>query len=289
MTKVLVLGASGMLGSAVFTHLSRSTGIEVWGSLRSAAGRSYFPADVQGRLLAGIDVLEFDSLARVVAKVRPDWIINCVGLIKQLADANDPLQALPVNALLPHRLARLAELAGARMVHVSTDCVFAGTRGMYLESDFADADDLYGRSKYLGEVHDQPHVITLRTSIIGHELGSANALVDWFLSQQGQVKGYRKAIFSGLPTAELARVIRDFVMPTPGLSGLYHVSAEAIDKYALLTLVADSYGKKIEIIPDEKVAIDRSLDSSRFRGATGYMPASWPQLVGLMQKSRIQR
>jgi dTDP-4-dehydrorhamnose reductase len=214
--------------------------------------------------------------------VRPEVVVNAVGLVKQLAAADDPLAALPVNAMLPHRLARLCALAGARLVHVSTDCVFAGSRGGNRESDTPDATDLYGLSKLLGEVVDAPHAITLRTSIIGHELGSAHGLVGWFLAQTGRVKGYRRAVFSGLPTVELARVIRDHVLPRPELHGLYHVSAAPIDKDTLLRLVAARYGHAIEIDADDRVVIDRSLDSSRFRAATGYAPPDWPELVARM-------
>ena len=208
----------------------------------------------------------------------PDVVVNCIGLVKQLAQAEDPLVAIPINALLPHRLARLCDLAGARLIHLSTDCVFDGSRSMYAESDCSDAKDLYGRSKYLGEVN-YGNAVTLRTSIIGHELSSAHGLVNWFLSQQGEVKGYTRAIFSGLPTVELARVLRDFVITKSELRGMYHVSAEPISKFELLGLVAQTYGKTIEITPDASVAIDRSLDSSRFRGVTGYAPPSWLNLV----------
>jgi dTDP-4-dehydrorhamnose reductase len=192
------------------------------------------------------------------------------------------LQAIPINSLLPHRLAQLCAIAGSRLLHVSTDCVFSGSKGMYKESEASDAHDLYGQSKYLGEV-DYSHAVTLRTSIIGREFTSAHGLIDWFLSQQGSVRGYTKAIFSGLPTVELARVMHDFVLPNPGLRGLYHVSAEPIDKYTLLQQVAQAYGKAIQIQPDERVAIDRSLDSTRFRAATGYAPPPWPELIVRMR------
>jgi dTDP-4-dehydrorhamnose reductase len=166
-------------------------------------------------------------------------------------------------------------------VHMSTDCIFSGAKGMYTEADMSDAKDLYGRSKYLGEV-DYPHAITLRTSIIGHELNGGHSLVGWFLSQQGSVKGFRRAIFSGLPTVELARVIRDHVIPHPELHGVHHVSADPINKFDLLTLISNIYGKKIDIAADDNFIIDRSLDSTRFREATGYQPPPWPELVRRM-------
>ena len=221
------------------------------------------------------------SLVQAFIRSRPDLVINCVGLVKQLADAENPLQAIPINALLPHRLARLCELTRARLVHMSTDCVFAGDKGDYRETDPSDATDLYGRSKFLGEV-DYPHAITLRTSIIGHELQSAHGLVNWFLSQQERCNGYTRAIFSGLPTVALAQVVRDVVIPRTDLSGVYHVAAQPISKYDLLTLIADVYGNKIEIVPSDMLVIDRSLNAERFRDATGYVVPGWPELIKLM-------
>ena len=229
-------------------------------------------------MVTGVDVENHDSLVNLFAKITPDVVINCVGLVKQLSDANDPLQAVPINSLLPHRLAALCKLASARLVHISTDCVFSGAAGGYLETDFPDAYDLYGRTKLLGEV-DYQHAITLRTSIIGHELDGARSLLCWFLAQQDSVKGFTKAVFSGLPTNELARVIRDFVLPNPHLHGLYHVASQPIDKHALLRLVADIYGRSNEIIPDDCLVIDRSLCADRFREATGYVAPAWSKLV----------
>jgi dTDP-4-dehydrorhamnose reductase len=284
--KILVLGASGMLGNAMIAVLSQGEGLEVFGTLRSAGAKRFFPEKTAQRMIAGVDVENHDSLVKVFGQVGPDLVVNCVGLVKQLPDHDDPLVALPINALLPHRLARLCEVSGARLVHVSTDCVFSGRKGGYLESDPSDAQDMYGKSKYLGEV-DYPHAITLRTSIIGHELDSAHGLVGWFLAQQGRCLGFTKAVFSGLPTAELARVVRDVVIPHPELSGLYQVAARPIAKYDLLRLVAQVYGKTIEIVPDPQLVIDRSLDATRFRSATGYVAPEWPELIKLMHSSQI--
>ena len=281
--KVMVLGASGMLGHAVLRLFAQSPGYSAVGSARSAGVLRLLPQELRDRVICGVDVENIDSLTRLFASTRPDIVINCIGVVKQLAEADDPLTAIPINALLPHRLARLCDVARARLIHMSTDCVFAGTKGMYREEDASDARDLYGRSKYLGEV-DYPHAVTLRTSIIGHELNSAHGLVGWFLAQQGRVKGFTHAVFSGLPTVELARVMRDFVIPRPDLRGLYHVSAEPITKYDLLHLVAKVYGKSIEITPDDTLVIDRSLDSSHFRELVGYAPPGWPELVRTMHQ-----
>lgn len=279
---VLVLGATGMLGNAMVRVLAEDTGVEVIAAARSAEAPKWFAPDLRARLVGGLDAESPDRLAGLMAEVRPDVVVNCVGLIKQLAAGQDVLAAVPINSLLPHRLAALCALAGARLIHVSTDCVFAGDRGNYVESDRADATDVYGLSKYLGEVTG-PNAITLRTSIIGHEFGSRNGLIEWFLGESGKVRGFAKAVFSGLPTVELARIVRDRVLPRPDLFGLYHVSAEPITKLDLLRLVAEVYGKEIEIVPDDRLVIDRSLNSDRFRQAAGYSPPSWPTLVGAMR------
>jgi dTDP-4-dehydrorhamnose reductase len=279
--KILVLGANGMLGNAMIRVLNEKTDYQVYGSVRSESSKQFFSADIAERLLSGVDVEQHDSLLQAFISIGPDVVINCVGLIKQLADAEDPLQAIPINSLLPHRLARLCELSGARLVHMSTDCVFAGDKGGYRESDPSDAKDLYGRSKFLGEVA-YPHTITLRTSIIGHELQSAHGLVDWFLSQQGRCNGFSQAIFSGVPTVVLAQIVRDLVIPRTELSGVYHVAAQPISKYNLLKLIAEVYGKKIEIVSSDRLVIDRSLNADRFRDATGYIAPDWLQLIELM-------
>lgn len=281
--RVLVLGATGMLGNAVFRFFGQSPDFQVFGSVRSGSSLRFLPEDLHSQVTMGVDVGNFDQLTGLFAKVKPDIVINCVGLIKQLAESDDPLEAIPINALLPHRLAQLCQIAGGRLVHMSTDCVFSGAKGMYVETDSADSKDLYGRSKYLGEV-DQPHAITLRTSIIGHELNSAHSLVGWFLSQKGCVTGFNRAIFSGLPTVEIARIIRDHVVPYPELHGLYHVSAEPINKFNLLKLIAEEYERKIDIHPDDKLIINRSLDSTRFQSATGYKIKPWPELIRNMRE-----
>lgn len=280
--RILVFGASGMLGNAMFRVFGESPEHEVMATARGEGARRFFSDNLSDRLLTGIDIDNHDSVVRAFATAEPDVVINCVGIVKQVADVEDLLQAIPRNTLFPHRLAQLCKLCGARLVHVSTDCVFSGKQGMYTEADEPDAPHLYGRSKLLGEV-DEPHAITLRTSIIGTEQSGARSLVGWFLAQQGSVKGFRKAIFSGLPTVELSTLVRDFVLPHPEIHGLYHVAAEPIDKESLLRLVAAEYGKQIEIESSDEVVIDRSLDATRFKEATGYAPPPWPELVRRMR------
>ena len=279
--KVLILGASGMLGNAMLRVFSERDDIDVRGTMRSVNSSKNLSKHLVSRLIYGVDIENFDSLVSVFKQIRPQLVINCVGLVKQLSESNDPLLAIPINSLLPHRLARICDLGGARLIHISTDCVFSGNKGGYTESDHSDAQDLYGRTKYLGEV-DYPNAITLRTSIIGHELQSANGLVCWFLAQEKKCKGYVNAVFSGLPTVALAKIIRDVVMPREDMTGVYHVASNPINKYELLKLISKVYGKEIEIIPDGNLIIDRSLNFQRFSKATNYVSPDWPDLVKIM-------
>jgi dTDP-4-dehydrorhamnose reductase len=280
--KILILGVSGMLGNAMLRVMTETGVHDVCGTTRSSSALSHFNPKLASCVMTGLDVEQFDVLVSVFEKFRPDVVVNCIGLVKQLTAAEDPLQALAINSIFPHRLARLCSLIGARLVHVSTDCVFSGNRGNYCESDFPDANDLYGRSKLLGEVA-YSHTITLRTSIIGPQLSGAHGLVAWFLAQDQRIKGYRRAIFSGLPTVELSRIVRDVVLPNPDLSGLFHVAAKPINKYELLKVLALAYAKEIEIEPDDRLVIDRSLNEDRFRAATGYVAAPWPDLIARMR------
>ncbi|MDK8463850.1 SDR family oxidoreductase [Marinobacter sp. SS13-12] len=284
--RILVLGATGMLGSAVLKVLSDDSRFDVWGSARDSSKLSLLPEKSTPKIVTGINVLDSDHLAFIFRKVKPDAVVNCIGLIKQVSDANNPLVALPTNSLLPHRMADLCELSQCRLIHISTDCVFSGKKGHYTENDPSDAEDLYGKSKHIGEVTDRKNTITLRTSIIGHELQSQYALLEWFLAQEGLVYGYSKAIFSGVPTNELARIIKEYVLPRNDLNGLYHVSADPISKFDLLNIVARQYKKDIKIIEDSNVVVDRSLASDKFRKATGYKAPDWGQLVERMWRFR---
>jgi dTDP-4-dehydrorhamnose reductase len=282
----MVLGASGMLGHAVVrVFAERMAPSAIVAVARSTDIRGRFPEIADIRMLTGVDVENPDALLSALERSRPTTVINCVGVIKQRDEADDPLVVLPINSVFPHRLWRMCRMAGAKLVHISTDCVFDGARGRYSEGDVPNAADLYGISKHLGEVMG-PGAVTLRTSIIGHELRGSHGLIEWFLAQRGTVRGFTKAVFSGLPTMELARVIRDHVVSRPGLEGLYHVAAAPISKFELLSMVADVYGKDIGIIPDDGYRIDRSLDGAKFNQATGYSAPGWRDLVETMFKYR---
>ncbi len=255
---------------------------DTWVAVRAEVARiARFELFEPDRLLAAVDVRAIDTIVRAMETVRPGVVVNAVGIVKQRPEAQDLELTLAVNALFPHRLAALCRAQGTRLIQISTDCVFSGRKGKYTESDVPDADDLYGRSKLLGEVAVDRGLV-LRTSMIGRELDTSQGLVEWFLTQGGRVRGYTHAIFSGLPTIVLANVIAEVIEYHPHLQGLYHVSADPISKFELLTLFREAYGLSIEIEPFPEVRVDRSLDSTRFRSVTGFTPRPWPELIELM-------
>lgn len=285
--KVLVIGATGMLGYSIFSNLSELSNLDVYGTVRSINGvEHFFPST--DKLIPNVDVKDLATLEKAVLDTKPDVVINCIGLIKQYDVSKQHVEAIEINALLPHKIAQLCDSIQARLVHFSTDCVFDGKTGNYLESDLPTATDLYGKSKCLGEVDYGKHV-TLRTSIIGHELKSSVSLIDWFLSQEGSVKGFSKAVFSGLPTVYVAKVLADYVLPNPSLSGLYQLSVDPIDKFSLISKVADVYSKQIEIEKFEDFVMDRSLNSTKFRKETGFVAPSWDELVAIMHTDYLKR
>ena len=275
--RILILGGDGMLGHQLFKNLKSSHDVRV--TLRQdLAVYNKFMMFSSENTYPGIDVIKIDKLAKVLTNFHPDAVVNAIGIVKQLPEANKSIPSLEINALFPHRLALLCKEISARMIHLSTDCVFSGKKGNYKESDTSDPDDLYGRTKLLGEVSEK-HCLTLRTSIIGQELSRKKNLLEWFLSQKGSVNGYKKAIFSGFTTLELSRIIENMILNYPDASGIYHVSSDPISKFDLLSLIKAALKLPIEIIPDESFACDRSLDSSKFRREFNYNPPSWEEMI----------
>jgi dTDP-4-dehydrorhamnose reductase len=275
--RILILGGDGMLGHQLLKHFAPRHDARVT-LRRPLAAYASFGLFTPGNAYGQIELRDTDALLPVAADFRPEAIVNAVGIVKQRPTAEEAIPSLEINALLPHRLALVCKEIGARLVHMSTDCVFSGRKGSYKETDFADADDLYGRTKYLGEVR-AANCITLRTSIIGRELSRKTALLEWFLAQRGSVRGFRKAIFSGFTTLEMARVIETLLTRFPDAAGLYQVSSEPISKFDLLGLVKQRLGLKIEIVPYDDFVCDRSLDSTTFRREFGYRPPDWPAMV----------
>ncbi|MDO3412021.1 SDR family oxidoreductase [Saccharibacillus sp. CPCC 101409] len=280
MAKVLILGGSGMLGHTLFTLTHEQGEHDVYATVRSKGLISRNCSALQAnRIFNGADADRPESIYTVIRELRPDIIVNCIGIIKQMPEAEDAVKTIRINALFPHLIANLCEELHIRMIHISTDCVFDGRKGMYTENDPTSATDLYGRTKQLGEIVDSARVLTLRTSIIGHELKNYVSLVGWLLRQKGSINGYTQAVFSGFPTVELSRIIQRYIFPSPELHGLYHISAKPISKYELLKKVAIRYGLDVDIAPYAEFKENRSLDSSKFRRAAGYNPPQWDELI----------
>ena len=270
-----------MLGHKLVQVLTRDA--EVWTTFRGNLGVAQkFGLFDERRSIEGINIENVDAIRKAVLESAPDVVINAVGIVKQLPSSKDTIRALTVNSIFPHRLNELASEFGFRLICISTDCVFDGEKGNYLETDTPNARDLYGISKNLGEVLSD-RCITVRTSIIGRELQTSHSLVEWFLSNEGKaIKGYANAIYSGFPTIVLAGIIRSLIFEHAELTGLFHVSSDAINKFELLKLLKDAYRANILIEPDEEFRIDRSLNSNRFRDLTGFAPESWGQMVAQM-------
>jgi len=279
--RILVFGAGGMLGHKVIQTFSPDC--DVWGSVRGGFENISRYGFLDGsRCIQSIDVTEEPSIRRAVNAAEPDVVINAVGIVKQQPLAKNVIATLTVNSIFPHRLSQLSKEFGFRLITISTDCVFDGRKGAYTESDTPNATDLYGKSKNLGEVVDG-RALTLRTSIVGRELAGSQGLVEWFLSNKGNaVNGFQKAIYSGFPTTELADIIKNLVFEFPDLNGLYHVSSDPINKYDLLKLINKYFGSNITVEPSDELQIDRSLDSTRFRDATGFVPKTWEEMIEQM-------
>jgi len=279
--KVLVLGATGLLGNAMFRVLSQAGNLAVYGTARSAAAGTHFTPALASRLIKVENLEDATQLVALLDTFAPDMVVNCTALPR--AQAQDPARLIAVFSLLPRRLQHLCRERDIRLIQIGSDGVFSGKRGGYTENDLPDAEELYGVAKILGEV-DGPRALTLRTSMLGPELAGQNSLLSWFLRQEGECRCYTRAIFSGFPTVVLAEIVRDVVLPDESLHGIYHVAAEPISKFDLLALVRQQYGKRIQMIPDDSVVIDRSLSAERFRLATGYSPPSWREMIATMHE-----
>lgn len=280
--KVLVFGGSGMLGHKLCQILSAQ--MDVWTTVRAdSMAHRFLPKE---RIFTHISVQDIERVGEIVAIVEPDAVVNAVGIVKQRDEARQAVPSIQVNALFPHQLADICTPRGIRVIQISTDCVFSGLRGNYSELDVPDPVDLYGRSKLLGELN-RSGCLTLRTSIIGWQLNTFSSLLSWFASQRGKtIKGYRKAIYSGLTTSVLAQLIGDLILTRPDLYGLYQVASEPITKYDLLLQLGKELGwDDIVLHPDDQFYCDRTLLGDRFTTATGWRAPDWDQmLTGLAQE-----
>jgi len=279
--KILILGASGMLGSAIFNILNENQSLKVLGTVRSNRSKKFFKGEMEKKLITVGDITKLANLIKIFKQVKPKVVINCISLQKQSLKKQDPLIMIPTYSVLPHQLSKLCKKRRARLIQISTDGVFSGKKGKYKENDLKDSDNIYGISKYLGEPKEE-HTMTIRTSIIGHEINTKDGLVEWFLSQKNQCECFSNAIFSGFPTNVLAEIIRDLIIPNNKLRGVYHIASKPISKCKLLTLIAKEYGINIKLKKNNKIKINRSLNSDRFKAVTGYVSPQWKDLIKSM-------
>jgi len=283
--RILIHGITGLIGNSLFRTLSANSSYQVYGTCRNSVDKKLFTDLQKINIFPNIDALNFQAIENLFANIKPNVIINCIGITKHLPQLNNYEITILINAVLPHKLANLSDNIEAKLIHLSTDCVFSGQKGNYSETDIPDAVDFYGRSKILGEVIYKNH-LTLRISTIGHEIKASYGLLNWFLSQNRSCKGYSRAIFSGLPTVFFAKVLSDFVLPKKDLRGLYHISAKPIDKFSLLKLIAHEYKKTIKIVSDDSFIINRALDGKKFSDETGFVCPDWPELIKIMASTR---
>lgn len=280
--RILILGGDGMLGHRLFKHLAERH--DVWVTLRQPlTAYAEFRLFTPNNTYAGIDLRDSKPLQEVLDRFRPEAVVNAAGVIKQRPISKESIANIEINALLPHRLTVLCGKSGARLLHFSTDCVFSGKTGNYTEADPTDAEDLYGKSKLLGEV-SEGHCITLRTSIIGRELVRKKSLLEWFLAQRGTVRGFRQMIYTGFTTQEMSRIVEKILVERPQAAGIYHVSSAPISKYDLLCLIKKKLRLAIDVVPDDEMQCNRSLDSTRFRSEFHYTPPAWEQMVDELAK-----
>ena len=278
--KILILGVSGMLGHKLYEILSKDPCFDVYGTLRHNPDYSIknglFKSD---KILYPINVLELNKLKGVICNISPAIVINCVGIVKNVNKKNNLLDLIELNALFPHQLLKICYENHTKLIHISTDGVFSGKKGMYKECDNADAFEYYGRTKYLGEV-DYGNALTIRTSIIGEEIKRSSGFYEWIISMNNKdVIGYKKSIFSGFTTIRFSQILKWIIREHIDLFGLYHISSTPISKFDLITKLKEHLHLNISIIPDYNVKIDRCLDCNEFINITDFEPPTWDEMI----------
>ncbi len=286
--RLLILGSTGLLGNTITKYFFEKSSFQTFAAVRDIAKLKFFKKKYHRNFLVIENILDYEEIERKIKIIKPDILINCLGVTnKELLTNSDQIENfITINSLFPYRIQRICADLGARLIHFSTDCIFSGNKGFYSEKDIPDPYDLYGRSKLLGEL-DFENTLTIRKSVIGHELSTKKGLLEWFLDQESFVQGYKNAIFSGITVLELAKLINKYIIPREDLKGILNISANPISKFDLLNIIADVYNKKIEIIPNESIKINRSLNGSQFNKLTGYKTNSWPLLIKSMYEFNL--
>jgi dTDP-4-dehydrorhamnose reductase len=277
--RLLILGASGLIGHKLLLKLSIDFDVygilhkskENYGSIKLFAGQ---------KIIDKVDVSDFGSICGILEVINPDVILNCVGITLRKDEINDPFKAIKINALFPHQLANWAKANNKRVIHFSTDCVFNGSTGNYTENSLTTAENIYGRTKALGEIN-YDHTLTIRSSFIGQELFGKTELLDWFLQQDGkQIKGFTNTLYSGVSTNFMAYIVKTIILDFPKLSGLYQLATEKpISKYELLCIAKKAFEIGVEIIPDDKQVHKPTLNGSKLNDKIKIEVPSWEEMM----------
>ena len=286
--KIVILGSNGLLGNTISKYFFERADYQTIAVLRDFSKIKLFNQKYHKNFLIIENILDYTETKKQLQRLKPDILINCLGITnkERVVNSSQIENIININSLLPHRLQRICYEVGTRLIHLSTDCIFSGGKGSYIENDIPDPTDIYGRSKLLGEV-DFENTLTIRKSVIGHELVSRKGLLEWFLNQNSSIQGYKNVIFSGLTVLELAKLIDKYIFPRSDLKGILNISGQSISKFDLLKIISDIYNKSIEIIPNESIKINRTLNSSKFYKLTGYKPNSWPVLIKSMYEFNL--
>jgi len=284
--KILVLGASGMIGLAVYNHLVKNKNFKVIGTTTKSNAKKIIENQNKLNSLVLFDFLKDKNIENLIRSINPNIIINCIGIIKQSSLMTNKINTIFLNSILPNKLSILAFKHGIKLIQISTDCVFSGKVGSYVESDNPDPIDTYGRTKLIGEIVND-NSLTLRTSLVGHELFTKNGLLEWFLSQKNECIGFKNAFFSGFTTNAFAKILETILLNKNELKGLYHISSNIISKYDFLEKINKEYKKNIKINPDHSFNINRSLNSSALQKKIGYNIESWDIMIREMFSERF--
>jgi dTDP-4-dehydrorhamnose reductase len=286
--RILILGANGLLGNTITKYFINKSNFQTYALVRDYSKVLLFKKNLRRNIYVIDNIFDLSSLEKKIEFIKPNVVINCLGLINKKKNKSFNLiqNYIKINSLFPHKLYEICNKLEARLIHFSSDCIFSGKLGFYSEKDLPDPIDIYGRSKLLGEI-DYENSLTIRKSAIGHELSTKNGLLEWFLNEHNFVNGYKNVIFSGLTVLELAKIIEKYILPMTHLRGILNISGESISKFDLLKIIADVYNKSIEIIPDESIKINRTLNGAQFSKLTGYKINSWPVLIKSMYEFNL--
>ena len=277
--RIIILGASGLIGHKLLQKLSND--FDVYATLhRSKESYGLMPLFSGQNIIDEVDVSDFENVSAILHSVNPNVILNCIGITPRKDEINNLYKVIKINSLFPHQLANWAKVNNKRVIHFSTDCVFNGSTGNYTENSLTTAEDVYGRTKALGEIN-YSHTLTIRSSFIGQELFGKTELLDWFLNQEGKrINGFTNTLYSGVSTNFMTHVVKTIILNAPELSGLYQLAPDKpISKYELLCIAKRAFDVNIEIIPENEYVHTPTLNGSKLKDNIKINVPSWKEMM----------